>query len=315
MDYFTKERSPHVSGASGAWEEWFVSFDAEYIKYWLALFSCLLSFTSVICVATWAGGESTAEGYLGGLDYDQLIINYHPVLMVTGMLFFGSLALLSFTVLPFSQGTNRVLHTLLHLSAIICLSTGIYYMRLAHTPEHNTEGTFKANYTSLHSWVGLVAVILYLVNFLGGLLTFVFQCGSGAFAGLFAMNHKNLGVLSLLVSVCAALTGTQMFSNCNRTVTSFDSNPAAHFDDLSSGCKVSNGMGMCILFSAILAVYVVLPQARSDDLDTNQIRYAPEHVAEQAQTSMERGGHRSKPGGNLPLPPMNYAHDVDILSR
>ncbi len=45
---------------------------------------------SVIMVFLWAKNHMTTKKYLGGLNWDEKVFNYHPVLMVLGFLFFLS---------------------------------------------------------------------------------------------------------------------------------------------------------------------------------------------------------------------------------
>ena len=223
MEYFRRQRSPFSSGPfSGAGlEDFLLSWDSEYLKYWLAILSCALSFISIIFVTTWADG-SPSQGYLGGLDYEKKIFNYHPILMITGTIFFATVSLLSYKVAPYSNATMRTLHVLLHVSAIICFSCGIHYVRVSHTPEHNDLGIFKANFVTLHSWIGIIAISIYLFNFSGGLLIFLFKCGSQTFSSFYMMNHRSFGIISLIISTFAAVTGIQLKSDCAREVTKED---------------------------------------------------------------------------------------------
>lgn len=311
FDYFTRKRS-HFGDDSliTSFEDWLLSLDGETIKYWLAILSCILSLIAVIFATIWADGSSTKEGYLGGLDYEKHIFNYHPVLMITGMIFFATISLLSYKVAPYSNSTIRMLHVLLHLSAIICFSVGVHYARLAATPSFNEEGTYKANFVTLHSWIGIIAISIYLFNFFGGLLVFLLKVGSQTFQTVYMMSHRTVGIISLMMSTCAALSGIQLKSNCSRSVSEEDTNPAIHYYDLPAGCRVSNGMGLCVLFSTFLAIYVLMPQSSAVQGDINQIKYAPDHVAEAARIEI---GERSKPG-MPPMPPSAHA-DTDLLAR
>src|SRR3954466_12220297 len=66
-----------------------------------------------------------------------------------------SAAIMSYKTLPWSHDTNKTVHLILHAVAFFLGSFGVY----AAFKFHNESGI--ANLYSLHSWVGLGAIILY----------------------------------------------------------------------------------------------------------------------------------------------------------
>ena len=48
------------------------------------------AFTSLGLVIAWAGGTDTSAGFLGGFNWTNLTFNYHPVMMVGGLLVAGT---------------------------------------------------------------------------------------------------------------------------------------------------------------------------------------------------------------------------------
>eukprot|EP01036_Dinobryon_divergens_P039032 gene39032-51347_t len=66
------------------------------------------------------------ESFLGGLNTNDLLFNWHPVLMVTGLIFCSITALVSFKVIPMDHDTKKYVHaSLLHTVAVICMVLGI----------------------------------------------------------------------------------------------------------------------------------------------------------------------------------------------
>ena len=65
------------------------------------------------------------ESFLGGLNTNELLFNWHPVLMVTGLIFCSITALVSFKVIPMDHDTKKYVHASLHTVAVICIVLGI----------------------------------------------------------------------------------------------------------------------------------------------------------------------------------------------
>jgi cytochrome b-561 len=110
-------------------------------------------------------------------------VQVHPVLMLIGFIITGSegqvffpslmalrwgylnnadqatfnlyIAIMSYKTLPWSHDTNKMVHLILHAVALFLGSFGVY----AAFKFHNESGI--DNLYSLHSWVGLGAIILY----------------------------------------------------------------------------------------------------------------------------------------------------------
>lgn len=63
--------------------------------------------------------------YLGGLNTNELLFNWHPVLMVAGLILCSIVSLTSFRILPFEHHLKKYFHATIHTIAIICLSLGV----------------------------------------------------------------------------------------------------------------------------------------------------------------------------------------------
>ena len=68
--------------------------------------------TSLGLVIAWAGGKDTSAGFLGGFNWTNLTFNYHPVMMVGGLLVAGTEAMLAFRFWPFGHFYNKVIHVI-----------------------------------------------------------------------------------------------------------------------------------------------------------------------------------------------------------
>lgn len=70
--------------------------------------------------------DSDIDGsYLGGLNTNELLFNWHPILMVTGLIFCSISSLVSFRILPFAKPVKKYFHAILHSLAVICIILGV----------------------------------------------------------------------------------------------------------------------------------------------------------------------------------------------
>lgn len=131
--------------------------------------------------------------------------NWHPLLMTLGFVLCYMEGSLAYRVLPFT-GTiaaapiNKWIHGTLQGIATACGIAGTVCIFKYHTA---TDG-----YTlySLHSWVGLITVILFAFQFVMGLWFFALQ-KNGAIRGYFIATHRWLGTLLGAFTATAIVTG------------------------------------------------------------------------------------------------------------
>ncbi|KAK3156861.1 hypothetical protein QOZ80_2AG0112940 [Eleusine coracana subsp. coracana] len=144
--------------------------------------------------------------FRGGLAFSSatnkgLIFNVHPVLMLIGFIILGSEAIMSYKILPWSHDTNKMVHMILHASALFLGLVRIY----AAFKFHNESGI--DNLYSLHSWVGLGTICLYGIQWLFGLLTFFFPGGAPTVRRRMLPWHVRSGLLVYVLAILAAELG------------------------------------------------------------------------------------------------------------
>jgi hypothetical protein len=101
------------------------TMNQPFYKKFFALLATLASFATLIVTVHYAHGSNLHENYLGGLDFQKLIFNYHPVFMVAGFIVCFINATLSFLYLPFEKQTNKMIHAILHTGAIVFIILGL----------------------------------------------------------------------------------------------------------------------------------------------------------------------------------------------
>ncbi|KFQ46724.1 Cytochrome b ascorbate-dependent protein 3, partial [Nestor notabilis] len=129
-------------------------------------FCLLLGVLGFVCVAF------VSAWWRGGFAWDgsTQMFNWHPVLMVTGMVVLYGAASLVYRLPSSWSGPKlpwKVLHSSLALAAFILAVLGL----VAVFRFHNDHGT--PNMYSLHSWLGLATILLFSCQWLTGFSTFL----------------------------------------------------------------------------------------------------------------------------------------------
>jgi hypothetical protein len=161
------------------------------------------------------------------------------------------------------KAINKRVHGALHTCAIFCIVIGLSAVWVGNN--YRGHGGLYANLTSIHSYIGLATVILYSINYIGGLAHFLlFQTIgiSPEFKALYLPKHVFFGLFTFFMAAMAVETGIMEISTelgCGYDVTHADMNPAKHYHKLQSGCKVANGLGVMVILTCIFAFYAATP--------------------------------------------------------
>lgn len=232
------------------------------------LASLLLSPVAVVLVSIWAaslGGVSWAQGEA------RIVFNWHPVMMVTayGIMNAGALifrasgtsshqkSLSTATATDSSDSKKRGRAKIFHASVwSLSFVFGIVAM-LAVVKSHNDPVSgYIANLYSLHSWVGILVLTLYTLQFLvgflafGGLLSRTSRFGSPALMEI----HKYTGSCIHILVTATILLGIQDkegFVGCSYAVESADLMPILNYGEIPYSCKISHGLGLVVLIMGL----------------------------------------------------------------
>jgi cytochrome b-561 len=205
----------------------------------------LLAMTLVIWWINLLGGVSWEAGKA------KLVFNWHPLLMISAFSFM--------TVATFSYRwqtiPNRRLAKILHGSAWAVAALCMFVALIAVFQSHNDKQSgFIANMYSLHSWIGAFTILIYVSQFLAGLLTFGVNVPSlgitPSFKAKMLTVHYYVGPLVYLSTATTILLGIQEkegFVGCAYKVTQADLFPIQHFFKIPFACRVSNLLGIVVL--------------------------------------------------------------------
>ncbi|XP_074176286.1 transmembrane ascorbate-dependent reductase CYB561 isoform X4 [Rhinolophus sinicus] len=166
------------------------------LPYYVA-FSQLLGLMVVAMTGAWLGL------YRGGIAWEEALqFNVHPLCMVIGLIFLQGDALLVYRVFRNeAKRTTKVLHGLLHVFAFVIALVGL----VAVFDYHRKQG--YADLYSLHSWCGMLVLVLYFVQWLVGFSFFLFPGASFSLRSRYRPQHVFFGATIFLLSVGTALLG------------------------------------------------------------------------------------------------------------
>ncbi|XP_068615565.1 transmembrane ascorbate-dependent reductase CYB561 [Brachionichthys hirsutus] len=160
--------------------------------------SQLLGLASVVLTGVWMGH------YHGGYAWDGSgkEFNVHPLCMVLGLVFLQGDAVLVYRVFRNeAKRTTKLLHGIIHLLALILGVIGVVAVFDFHG-QNNIPHMY-----SLHSWMGMVTVLLFCIQWLLGLLFFLFPGASSRLRALYLPVHVFSGLVLFVLAIGSCLLG------------------------------------------------------------------------------------------------------------
>ncbi|EUB58213.1 Cytochrome b ascorbate-dependent protein 3 [Echinococcus granulosus] len=224
--------------------------------------------------------------YYGGFDWRNpaLVFNYHPVFMVIGMIFcFGDAMLIYRVFHKCPKLPLKAVHGVLMILGLLFSVVGFK----AAFDSHNMRGI--PDVYSIHSWIGLVTVVLFAVQWVVGLIAFLvpyipprvrskilpLHTATGLFllccalvAAISGITEKNFGSTEnevVKTVSCIRLTEEEMRYlhddlPCSRSEphTIWDEFPLElTYKDLPAPAMLSNFMGVCLVVFCGMVFYLV----------------------------------------------------------
>ncbi|KAE8673135.1 putative transmembrane ascorbate ferrireductase 2 [Hibiscus syriacus] len=143
--------------------------------------------------------------YRGGLalisDNKDLIFNVHPVLMVIGLLLLNGEAMLAYKTVPGTKNFKKLVHLTIQCLAFILSTIGVW-AALKFLNDRGIE-----NFYSLHSWLGLACLFLFVIQWAAGFVTFWYPGGSRNSRAALLPWHVFLAMYTYALAVATAATG------------------------------------------------------------------------------------------------------------
>ena len=238
--------------------------------------------TSLGLVIAWAGGKDTSAGFLGGFNWTNLTFNYHPVMMVGGLLVAGTEAMLAFRFWPFGHFYNKVIHVIVNTTGVAMVIVGLIAVFLSHNSV--PHGGIKPNLYTAHGFVGIFVVTLYFFQYALGVVTFATKITSKTVKSAILPLHKFLGKFiysGALMTAGMGIAEKTGFGASPATYAQPDTNPALHYNQLKTGYRIAFGLPITLLLAAFFAFFAV-----NDQPSTSSTHEESKNV----ELSVEAGG-------------------------
>ncbi|XP_065217778.1 uncharacterized protein LOC135843732 isoform X2 [Planococcus citri] len=139
--------------------------------------------------------------YAGGLKFPtSRSVNWHIVLLCISFIYLNGNSLLTFRILRNQpKDTLKLIHAIGQSVSCILAMLGIW----AAFP---SKGGFFSYYT-LHSWIGILTVIVYIAQTIAGLYSFLYPGIANKNRALLMPYHRFIGQILLVLAVVAVVSG------------------------------------------------------------------------------------------------------------
>ncbi|XP_057687151.1 lysosomal membrane ascorbate-dependent ferrireductase CYB561A3 isoform X2 [Corythoichthys intestinalis] len=218
----------------------------SYFYIWHCMCICL-GLACVVTVSLWS------SQWRGGFAWDgsSLQFNWHPVLMVTGMLvLYGNGAVLY--RVPLTWGQNKLPWKLLH-AVVMLISLILSVIGLcAVFGNHNAANI--PNLYSLHSWIGIATVALFATQWAAGMVVFLLPCSPGPLRKLLKPQHVWFGGSLLTLSIAACISGIneKLFFVLKGNV-----NGSKPYSQLPAEALLGNSLGVLIIAFGLVVIKIL----------------------------------------------------------
>lgn len=139
--------------------------------------------------------------------------------------------------------TVKIAHAAFHSAAIVFIVLGLAVEFIAH--QHNDE----ANLYSLHSWIGMTTIIIFVGQFIFGFICFLKPSLNGQFKALYMPIHVFSGIFCFILAIVTCLVGLNQNA---RFIINYNELPAQGF--------LINFIGMMLIVYGAIVVYLVTKQ-------------------------------------------------------
>jgi cytochrome b-561 len=129
------------------------------------------------------------------------IFNLHPLLMMIGFILLGGEAIMAYKSVPGPRNSQKLVHLILHLLALLSGILGIY----AVFKFKNEAGL--SDMVTLHSWFGIITISLFGLQYLLGFFTYFFPGAEMSTRGNLLPWHVFGGMAIFVLGIITAETG------------------------------------------------------------------------------------------------------------
>ncbi|KAI1288256.1 Plasma membrane ascorbate-dependent reductase CYBRD1 [Halotydeus destructor] len=221
-----------------------MSRDQRRLLYCLYAVAQILGVNSIILILVWS------IKYTGGFGWSNpdTRFNWHPLFMITGFIVLSGNGIMTFRVF---QDERKVIlkrvHAILNGLALVCISCGTFVAFSIHHAQNDP------NAYTIHSWVGLLCVSLFTLQFTAGLAIFLFPGASAGIRKLSLPVHAFNGMATMALSVSAVISG--LMENAEYVLNGKGDLPV--YSSLSGAALTNNLLGMSVVGFVFFVGFIV----------------------------------------------------------
>ncbi|KAH8296190.1 hypothetical protein KR054_002751 [Drosophila jambulina] len=161
----------------------------------------LCGLTMIVLVGTWIGQHF---GGLGGTANPKLEFNWHPLFMTIGFIYlYGNSILIYRGFRTTRKKTLKLTHAGIHMAAFILTVIALKTV----FDSHNLATPPIPNMYSLHSWLGLSAVIVFSLQYVAGFVAFLAPGLRENYRIAMMPLHIYFGLFGFVLAIASALMG------------------------------------------------------------------------------------------------------------
>jgi len=194
------ERSPILNPGSKMWS-------IHNRRFFLGSFLAV----EIIGIALVAMTIAWVEKYKGGVEWGNTALgidfNWHPILMTLSLIFLYGNGALIYRVIPPRDDNHKLLLKCGHAAIMLITFVAMVIGLQAAFDSHNYAIPLKPNMYTLHSWVGLLAALLFGIQWALGFAAFLFPKFSADLRALVLHFHQFFGSSIIVLAGAAALMG------------------------------------------------------------------------------------------------------------
>ncbi|XP_032575866.1 cytochrome b reductase 1 isoform X1 [Drosophila sechellia] len=161
----------------------------------------LCGLTMIVLVATWIGQHF---GGLAGTSNPGVEFNWHPLFMTIGFIYlYGNSILIYRGFRTTRKKTLKLTHAGIHMGAFILTVIALKTV----FDSHNLANPPIPNMYSLHSWLGLSAVIIFSLQYVAGFVAFLAPGLRENYRIAMMPLHIYFGLFGFVLAIASALMG------------------------------------------------------------------------------------------------------------
>lgn len=171
----------------------------EKLDYFVQLYVAahVVGLLSILLVFYWCVAFAGGFGLSGGP-----LFQWHPLFMSIGIIYLMGNGILMFRVF---RNKHKFTLKLMHAATNAVGLVFVLLAALAVLINHNQTGI--PNYYSMHSWVGLLTVSLYVLQAIVSILAFLLNAVSNPIKAILLPFHVYFGHVIFVLGIAAAISG------------------------------------------------------------------------------------------------------------